>query len=153
KDAGYENARHRIHLRPGGSKLYGPANSRAYPYRRPRVAVLEGARLMQPAPVFAAPEYLQSNLFQNPRLGVDGSGRAWVFLRHQFSARGRNAGHLFDFYATTLAGTKWTEPVLLPASTGRQDTVLAAAPGAGSGIVIAVNGDGRRSPVPLPLHN
>jgi Protein of unknown function (DUF3604) len=153
KDFGYENAKHRIHLRPGGSKLYGPANSRTYLYRRPRVAVLEGGRLTQPAAGFAAPEYLQANLFQNPRLGIDGSGRAWVFLRHQFSARGRNAGHLFDFYATTLAGKKWTEPVLLPASTGRQDTVPAAAPGADGRMLIAVNGDGRMSPVPLPLHN
>ena len=153
KDFGYENARHRIHLRPGGSKLYGPPNSRTYLYRRPRVAVLEGDRLMQPAVGFAAPEYLQANLFQNPRLGIDGGGRAWVFLRHQFSARGRNAGHLFDFYATTLAGQKWTEPILLPGSTGRQDTVLATAAGAGSAIVAAVNGDGRHSPVPLPIHN
>jgi hypothetical protein len=153
KDFGYENAKHRIHLRPGGSKLYGPTNSRTYPYRRPRVAVLEGDRLTQPAVGFAAPEHLQANLFQNPRLGVDGTGRVWVFLRHQFSARGRNAGHLFDFYATTLAGKKWTEPILLPASTGRQDTVVATAPGVGSAIVIAVNGDGRRSPVPLPIRN
>src|SRR5262249_24599094 len=107
KDVGYENARHRIHLRPGGSKLAGPVDSRTYPYRRPRVAVLEGGRLMQPAAGFRAPENLQANLFQNPRLVVDGSGRVWVFLRHQFAARGRNAGHLFDFYATTLAGTKW----------------------------------------------
>jgi len=127
KDTGYENPKHRIHLRPGGSKLYGPANSRTYPYRRPRVAVLSGERLEQPAVDFAAPASLQANLFQNPRLGVDGNGRVWVFLRHQFSARGRNAGHLFDFYATTLAGEKWIDPILLPASTGRQDTVLATA--------------------------
>ena len=159
KDTGYENPRHRIHLRPGGSKLYGPPNSRTYTYRRPRVAVLSNGRLQQPAADFAAayPAELQPNLFQNPRLGVDGSGRVWVFLRHQFSARGRWAGHLFDFYATTLHGAgaeqKWISPVLLPASTGRQDTVLAAAPGAGSAIVAAVTSDGRHLPVPLPIHN
>src|SRR5688572_8594477 len=99
KDTGYQNPQHRIHLRPGGSKIYGPANSRTALYRRPRVAVLEGDRLQQPSAELTAslPAAMQTNLFQNPLLGVDGSGRAWVFLRHQFSAKGRYAGHLFDF--------------------------------------------------------
>lgn len=159
KDTGYQNPQHRIHLRPGGSQIYGPSNSRTYLYRRPRLAVLAGDRLEQPSAELAGsyPPALQANLFQNPRLGVDGSGRVWVYLRHQFSARGRNAGHLFDLYATTLAGAgadqHWMTPVLLPGSTGRQDTVLATAPGPGSSIVTAVVGDGRHLPVPLPINH
>jgi hypothetical protein len=159
KDSGYENPKHRIHLRPGGSEIYGPANSRTYNYRRPRVAVLEGDTLKQPAADLstAYPPGLQGNLFQNPRLGVDGAGRVWVFLRNQLVARGRNAGHLFDFYATVLRGEgesqKWMRATLLPASTGRQDTVLASAPGRAGAIVVAAVGDGRRLPVPLPVNH
>ena len=41
KDTGYENPKHRIWLRPGGSRIYGPPNSQKALYRRPRVAVLE----------------------------------------------------------------------------------------------------------------
>lgn len=159
KDYGWSSPKHRIHLRPGGSKIYGPPNSRTYLYRRPRVAVLANGRLEQPAADFAAsyPPSLQPNLFQNPRLGVDGVGRVWLYLRHQFSAKGRNGGHLFDFYATTLRGDgssqNWINPILLPGSTGRQDTVLATAPGANGGIVTAVVGDGRHLPVPLPVNH
>jgi hypothetical protein len=159
KDNGYQNPRHKIHLRPGGSRLYGPPNLRTYAYRRPRVAVLDKDQLQQPVADLTKSYagWLQANLFQNPRLGIDGNGNAWVYLRHQFSAKGRYAGHLFDFYATTLrgegAGQRWIQPILLPGSTGRQDTVLATAPSSGGGIVTAVVGDGRHLPVPLPVNH
>lgn len=156
KDTGYENPKHRIRLRKGGSEIYGPPNSTTALYRRPRLAVLAGGQLQQTRAAIedAYPAYLQKNLYQNPQLGTDGAGRVWLFLRHQLVAKGRNAGHLFDYYTTTLDGPpenqKWIHPVLLPGSTGRQDTVLATAPGAGSEIVVAVVGDGRRLPVGLP---
>jgi hypothetical protein len=158
KDTGYENPRHRITLRKGGSLLYGPNNTPTGVYRRPRIAVLENGQLRQPEASLeqAYPEHLQANLFQNPRLGVDGKGRVWVFLRHQLIARGRWAGHMFDFYATTLSGEgdaqRWLAPILIPHSTGRQDTVLAATP-AGDALAVAVVGDGRRLPVGLPEHH
>lgn len=155
KDTGYENPKHRIRLRKGGYELYGPPNSRTALYRRPRVAVIAGTAVQQPVDLAAAfPETLQKNTWQNPRLGVDGAGKAWVFLRHQTVPLGRFAGHLFDLYATTLtgegSGQRWMHPVLLPLSTGRQDTVMAAAAGPGSGVTVAVVGDGRRLPVGLP---
>jgi hypothetical protein len=155
KDTGYENPKHRIQLRKGGSQIYGPSNSRTYPYRRPRVAVVESDRLKEPAAPLADayPASLQPNLFQNPRLGVDGSGRVWVLLRQQLVAKGRNAGHLFDFYATTLAGPRWINPILLPGSTGRQDTVVTTAPGAANQMVLGVVGDGRKLPVPLGVNH
>ena len=159
KDTGYQNPKHRIHLRPGGSPIYGPLNSPTALYRRPRVAVLDGEQLKQPIAEFqkSYPVSLQPNLFQNPRLGADESGRIWVFLRHQWSARGRNAGHLFDFYATTLRGQgaaqSWISPVLLPATTGRQDTTIATAPGPADQLIVAAVGDGRRLPVPLPVNH
>jgi hypothetical protein len=155
KDTGYANPKHAIYLRKGGSLLYGPPNAPKALYRRPRLAVLDNEQWRQPAAALeqAYPEHLQANLFQNPRLGVDGQGGVWVFLRHQVVARGRNAGHLFDYYATALSGEgaaeRWLPPVLIPGSTGRQDTVLAAAP-AGDGLAVAVVGDGRRLPVGLP---
>jgi len=155
KDTGYENPKHRIRLRKGGYELYGPPNSATALYRRPRVAVIAGAAQQQPAELAAAfPDGLQKNTWQNPRLGVDGAGKAWVFLRHQTVPAGRFAGHMFDYYATTLTGDgasqQWMRPALLALSTGRQDTVLAAVAGPGNGVTVAVVGDGRRLPVGLP---
>jgi hypothetical protein len=151
KDTGYENPKHRIKLRKGGYEIYGPPNSRTALYRRPRVAVLAGGEIKQPAPFESAyPETLQNNLWQNPRLAVDGEGRAWVLLRHQTLPAGRFIGHMFDYYATTLTEKGWMAPILVPESTGRQDTVIAAAPGPADGITIASVTDGRRLPVGLP---
>ena len=159
KDTGYENPKHRIRLKEGGSRIYGAGRRGDQLARRPRVAVLQDGRLQQPQndPGESFPSYLRGDLFQNPRLGVDGYGKVWVFLRHQLIARGRQGGHMFDFYATTLAETggvsRWVHPILLPSSTGRQDTVLATAPGNGAAIAVAVVGDGRRLPVGLPKHH
>ena len=159
KDTGYENPKHRIRLKEGGSRIYGAGRRGDQLARRPRVAVLQDGRLQQPQNDISEsfPSYLRGDLFQNPRLGVDGHGKVWVFLRHQLIARGRQGGHMFDFYATTLTETggvsRWVQPVLLPSSTGRQDTVLATAPGSGSTIAVAVVGDGRRLPVGLPKHH
>lgn len=146
KDFGYANPRHRIHLKQG-SRLYDPRGPRL-----PRVAVLENGTWRQPGrPVTgSAPEFLRSQLFQNPRLAVDGSGAVWVVLRHQWRGAGRWGGHFFDNYATAWAGGNWLAPVLLTGSTGRIDTLVATAPGAGGGLVAAVVGDGRRMPVGLP---
>lgn len=165
KDTGLKaNPKSRINLRPGGKYIYGPQEITQPPrdafYRSPRVAVLDAGQLKQTDADLrqAYSESLRSYLYQSPRLGVDGSGRIWLFLRHQLIARGRSGGQFFDFYATTLVrtpegGQKWMRPALLPASTGRQDTVLAAAPGAGGEMVVAIVGDGRRFPVPLPIHH
>jgi hypothetical protein len=155
KDTGYENPKHRIRLRKGGYELYGPPNSAKALYRRPRVAVIAGGSQQQPVDLATAyPDGLQKNTWQNPRLGVDGSGKAWVFLRHQTVPMGRFAGHMFDYYATTLTGEgpaqKWMRPALVPLTTGRQDTVLSVAAGPGMGLTVAAVGDGRRLPVGLP---
>ena len=158
KDTGYENPKHRIWLKPGGSRLYGPPNSNAALYRRPRLAILEGGRWQEPQARLEAawPETLRRNLYSHPRLGLDGGGRVWVFLRHQWIAEGRNGGQFFDSYATTLTGDagrqQWLPPVLLPGSTARQDAIAAAAPADG-GIALAVVGDHRRLPVPLPVNH
>jgi hypothetical protein len=158
KDSGYENPNHRIWLKPGGSQIYGPPNSRTALYRRPRVAVFENGQWKEPRARLedAWPESMQKNLYLSPRLGVDGNGHVWLFVRHQLIAQGRNGGQMFDYFATTLTGTDgeqhWLSPVLLPGSTGRQDTVLAAAP-ANEGIAVAVVGDGRHFPVPLPINH
>jgi hypothetical protein len=156
KDSGYDNPQIGARVRKGGSRIYGPNDTPTALYRRPRLAILEGGQLRQPRASLeqAYPPFLAAHLFQNPRLGVDGGGRVWLFLRHQAIARGRWAGHLFDYYATTLAGEaerqRWLTPLLVPGSTGRQDTVLAAAPGADGQLIVATVADGRRMPVTLP---
>lgn len=158
KDSGYENPKHRIFLRAGGSRIYGPPNSRTVLYRRPRLAVLDGEQWKQPKAALdlSYPDSLQKNLFMSPRLGVDANGGIWLFLRHQLLAQGRNGGQMFDYYATSLAASggeqRWLEPILLPGTTGRQDTLLATAPAAG-GIAVAAVGDGRHFPVPLPINH
>lgn len=141
-----------------GRQIFGPQEGAKPPadpfYRRPRVAVLEADQLKQPAPLEQAyPAFLRTYLYQSPRLGVDGAGQIWLFLRHHWIARGRNGGQFNDYYATTLSNGKWMHPALVTGSTGRQDTVLSAAPGAGNQLVVAVVGDGRHLPVPLPIHH
>ena len=146
KDYGYENAQHRINLKQG-SRLYDPRTA-----RHPRVAVFADGKWSQPGQEVtgSAPAYLNRALFQNPRLAVDGGGRAWVLLRHQWRGAGRWGGHFFDFYATTWRGDAWIAPVLLSGSTSRQDTVVSTAAGDGDSLLAAVVGDGRRMPVGLP---
>ena len=106
KDTGYENPQHRIFLRPGGSQIYGPPNSQKALYRRPRLAALVNGQWLQPKAHLedAYPATMQKNLYMSPRLGLDGNGRMWLFLRHQLIAQGRNGGQMFDYYATTLLG-------------------------------------------------
>jgi hypothetical protein len=158
KDTGYENPRHKIWLRPGGSRLYGPPNSDKALYRRPRVAVFDGGRWQQTKARIedAWPDTMRRNLFLNPRLGVDSGGQVWLLVKHQLIAQGRNGGQFFDSWVTTLSGDgedqKWLTPILLPASSARQDVVVAST-AAEDGLAIAVVGDGRRFPVPLPLNH
>lgn len=158
KDTGYANPQHRIWLRPGGSRLYGPPDSRSALYRRPRLAVFDGGQWREAAtPIDTAwPDTMSKNLYMSPRVAVDGNGHVWVFVRHQLIARGRNGGQFFDNYATTLTGgngpERWLPLVLLPGATGRQDTVLSAAPADG-GIAVAAVGDHRHFPVPLPINH
>ena len=150
KDYGYENPQHRINLKQG-SRLYDPRTG-----RRPRVAIFVDGKWSQPTQEVtgATPDYLNPALFQNPRLAVDGAGKAWVLLRHQWRGAGRWGGHFFDIYATTWSGDGWIAPVLLSASTSRQDTVVSTAPGDNGSLIAAVVGDGRRMPVGLPRqHN
>lgn len=149
KDYGYQNPKHQIYLKDG-SRIYDPRGP-----RKARVAVWDGATWKQPAssPVANAAEFLNPALFQNPRLAVDGRGDVWVLMRHQWRTHGRFGGHFFDFYATTWRDDGWIAPVLLPGSTGRQDTVVASAPAGEDSLVVAVVGDGRRMPVGLPKHH
>jgi len=149
KDTGYANEAQGIFLKEGGARIYErPATGRV---RTPRLAVWTGEGFQQPTerPESRAAEYLDQRLFQSPRLTTDGAGRVWVILRHQWRAAGRWGGHLFDLYATTWGEGGWVTPILLPQSTGRQDTVVAGAGGDGQ-MVFAVTGDGRRLPVALP---
>lgn len=149
KDYGYGNSRHRINLKEG-SRLYDPRGPRA-----PRVAVYDDGKWMQPRVdvTDSSQSWLNPNLYQNPRVAIDGAGNPWILLRHQWRATGRHGGHFFDIYATTWADGKWIPPVLLTGSTGRQDTIVATAPSDGGSLLAAVVGDGRRMPVGLPKHH
>ncbi len=153
KDTGYENPRHRIHLKKNGSRLYDRRGG-SVP-RRPRIATLQNGKLLQPTqPVEqAAPDFLDAGLFQSPQIAIDGGGNAWVVLRHQWRASGRYGGHFFDLYATAWVDDAWVSPILLTGSTGRQDTVASFVPHDSGGLLAAIVGDGRRMPAGLPKHH
>ena len=152
KDTGYQNPKLDIFLKEG-NRLYG--SSAGGIGRRARVAVYAGGALSQPQAELedAYPSHLDAKLFQAPRLVADESGRVWLLLRHQWRAFGRWGGHLFDSYAMTIAGGKWTPPILLPGSTGRQDATIAAIASGDERLTVAVVGDNRRLPVTLPKHH
>ena len=153
KDTGYENPNHNIFLKPGGSRLVGRGTGGEI-RRRTRVALMHGDRWLEPAaPIESAFGDGLRKLFESPELGVDGSGRVWVVVRHQLIAQGRWGGHMFDNYATTPTAGGWLRPILLSGATGRQDTVRAVSAGTDNQIHFGVVGDGRRLPVGLPKHH
>lgn len=61
-----------------------------------------------------------------PQLEVDDDGRVWVFFRHRtllLWSGYSNAAHraIWEIYATYYTGDRWSPPVYLPSSFGRND--------------------------------
>lgn len=54
-----------------------------------------------------------------PQIGFDGDGRLWMLFR-QWSSR-----TVYEFYAMYLTGNGWSEPVVIPDSTGREHQRIA----------------------------
>lgn len=105
-----------------------------YNSRNIRMAVLDGAKLMEPAQQLeSALPPPGNNFYEYPKLASDGAGRIRVFFRRrtpqQWNVYPRTPSHqaLWEIFSSQWNGTKWSEMTLVPYSTGRHDMRLASA--------------------------
>jgi hypothetical protein len=100
--------------------------TRLYASRRVRVKCLADGRWREPAQELEAvlPPELREYV-ELPQLQDDGQGRVWLAFRHRTCRRPRADGWAaqgrWDAYATAYLGDRWTPPVELPQSGGRND--------------------------------
>jgi hypothetical protein len=109
-----------------GHQVTENAGTRLYHDRSLRVACLVDDKWQEPEAdlVKALPSELRT-FSELPCLQGDTEGRMWLAFRHRttlvpraddWAARGR-----WDVYATAFLGDRWTSPVALPQSAGRND--------------------------------
>jgi hypothetical protein len=112
KDDGY------LYQKAGGTRLYQD--------RKVRVACLVGGRWQGPASdlLSVLPEDMKE-FNDYPQLQNDSEGRIWLAFRHRTCYRPRVDGWAaqgrWDGYACAWLGDRWTAPVALPHSAGRND--------------------------------
>ncbi len=102
--------------------------TRLYQSRSVAVAVWTPAGLMQPAADFdqSMPAGMRS-YNDLPTLVADGAGRIWLFFRHRMlrirDVHNNTPAHraAWEVYASSYSGGRWSAPVAVPFSQGRQD--------------------------------
>ncbi|MBI1357232.1 MAG: hypothetical protein GC160_23070 [Acidobacteria bacterium] len=121
-----------------------------YQSRRIHLAVWENGRLREPARQLAdALPDDPNNFYELPELAVDGDGRLWCFYRHrtnyEINVPPRVPSHyaLWEIQASWFDGERWSQPMLLPYSTGLNDQRMRAARGPNGTIVAAWPSDRR----------
>jgi hypothetical protein len=122
-----------------------------YRDRRPRVAVLENGRWLQPMsdPMAAVPDRYR-RYPQLPRLAVDGVGRVWMALELRVST-GLNRSDLWAnngrwaTFLTAYEGDRWRLAAPIPLSSTRPDGPFALIPGP-SGVLAVWTNDNRGFP-------
>ena len=106
-----------------------------YTDRRPRIAVLENGKWLQPADPLGAVPARYHRFVENPKLMVDGAGRVWLAL----AARTSTAMNRTDFWSnngrwqmflTALEADRWRPAAPLPLSSTRPDGAFEMAPAA-----------------------
>ncbi len=112
KDTGF------LYQKTGGTRLYQD--------RQVRVRCLVDGKWQEPEADFnkvLAADMQEYN--ELPQLQEDGEGRMWLAFRHRTCRRPRIDGWAiqarWDVYATACLGDRWTTPVELPHSGGRND--------------------------------
>lgn len=124
-----------------------------YNSRNIRMAVYDGGQLRAPASSLesALPDPGPgNNFYEYPQLAVDGANRVWAFFRHrrpmQHNVYWRTPSHhaLWEIYGSYYDGDTWSDPLLLPYSTGRTDMRIEAETD-GSGRLVAAYSTDRRS--------
>jgi hypothetical protein len=123
--------------------------------RQARVAVLGNGRLLEPsAPIAAAVPEDFRQVFQQPRLVLDGQGIPWVFFRYRVNlpqVRGeKNYRALWRQGATSYQDGRWLPMIEFPEGCGRMDAPLAIAVGRQGGLQAAWITDGRPWPAGFP---
>ena len=122
-----------------------------YEYRQTRVAVLDGIEWQVPADDIntSLPAHMDSRHNDFPKVVADDDGRIWLFSRNR-TIRQRDMPDdtplhraVWEIWASTLDGDKWTTPYEFPSSGGRQDVRWGVAPDGAGGLVAAWQSDGR----------
>lgn len=115
-----------------------------YQQRRIRMAVWQEGRLLEPASRLAdsLPEDTH-NFYELPELSADASGSIWAFFRHRTNYEVNNPARvpshyaLWEIYASRYEGDQWSPMMLLPYSTGNNDSRMRAAADPLGGVVAA----------------
>lgn len=103
--------------------------TRLYEYRLLRVAVLDGAGWKEPVADInqQLPEGYEPRYDDFPKLARDAEGRVWVFARQRLQRRRDTQTETplhraaWEIWGSTLDGARWTQPLHVPFSQGRQD--------------------------------
>ncbi len=140
KDWGYP-----FDIRANATGLY---NSRVI-----RVAIYDDGQLRAPAGSLESALLDPgpgNNFSEYPQLAIDGADRVWVLFRHrrpmQHNVYWRTPSHhaLWEIHGSYYDGESWSEPMLLPYSTGRTDMRIEAQTNS-SGRLVAAYPTDRRS--------
>jgi hypothetical protein len=104
---------------------------RLYDSRQVRVKVLVDGKWQEPAADWAAGLEPERQAFNElPQLQVDSDGRMWLAYRHRTCRHPRVDDWAiqarWDDFATAFLGDRWTAPVELPHSGGRDDMRLSS---------------------------
>lgn len=132
------------HPSPGGS---------LHAWRRSEVACLERGKLSRPAqPIMEVTPVPNAKWIEYPVLAMDGEDRLWIIYRFANDVRpvlppgkGRVAQThtMWHLFAHCYDGARWSGPILLPGSTGRQDMRLDTALAADGSLRVGFSGDHR----------
>jgi hypothetical protein len=133
--------------------------TRLYASRRVRVLCLVNGKWRMPVADFNAvlpPEAREFN--ELPQLQDDTEGRMWLAIRHRTCRRPRIDGWAiqarWDVYATAFLGDRWTTPVELPHSGGRNDMRTSSQRDPDGNVYFAYASDNRGwLPLPMPPQN
>jgi hypothetical protein len=129
------------------------AGGTLHAWRRSEVACFEKGKLSRPAqPLMDVTPVPNAKWVEYPAVAVDGSDRLWVI--HRFAndvrpvappAKGRVAQThtMWHLFAHGYDGDKWSRPILLPGSNGRQDMRLDTALDRDGNLLVAFAGDNR----------
>ncbi|MBI5396080.1 MAG: hypothetical protein HZA91_12355 [Verrucomicrobia bacterium] len=123
-------------------------------WRRSEVACLENGRLARPAqPLMDALPVLGARWIEYPAVAVDGRDRVWVIYRfandvHPVAPPAKRGGSaqthtMWILFAHCYDGDKWSRPVLLSQSNGRQDMRFDTALDRDGNLLVVFAGDNR----------
>jgi hypothetical protein len=124
-----------------------PEGDRLYTTRQVRCAVLDGEKLLAPAPLASAMHGGMSEQAEQPHLITDGAGRVWLFFRKRtalfMSKRGVGRQTSWQEYATHYDGNRWSAAAPWPDAIGREDMRPAIAQGPAGNLWFAIATDNR----------